>query len=100
MLSYLSVSLCLMHDILLLMMMMVMLGMSLLGMSLVLMVLILLSRRRSLALLALHGIEFLQHIHKHAFLILDISFVGVAYKVHIQSAISGAKTLSLAILSI
>lgn len=63
MLSYLSVSLCLMHDILLLMMMMVMLGMSLLGMSLVLMVLILLSRCRSLALLALHGIEFLQHIH-------------------------------------
>ena len=39
MLSYLSVSLCLMHDILLLVMMMVMLGMSYLRMSLVLVVL-------------------------------------------------------------
>ena len=99
-LSYLSVSLCLMHDILLLVMMMVMLGMSYLRMSLVLVVLTWLIRCRSLALLTLHGVELLQNIYKHAFLILDISFVSVPDKVHIQTAICWAKTLSLAILCV
>ena len=52
---------------------------------------------RLCVLITLNGIKFLQNINQHAFLILNISLIGITYKVHIKSSICWTHALSLSI---